>query len=89
LQVRYDETEELWMMEELWMSILASTRVCGGVILQLRGSILASMTRMRRRRRAGVARGPQREEGELKEQGLFKAKAVNEVDAERGRATQA
>ena len=29
------------------------------------------------------------EEGEEKEQGLIKAKAVNEVDAEHGRATQA
>jgi hypothetical protein len=64
---KYDvyETEELWMSmtEELWMSILASTRVCGRVFLQMRRSILASTTRMRCRRRAGVVRGQQERRG--------------------------
>jgi hypothetical protein len=71
--------------------------------LQLRRSIFESTPRMRRRRRAGVVRGPQsvgrssednRRRGGVGEGGgfiqpLFKAKAENEVDAQRGRATQA
>ena len=90
---KYDvyETEELWMSmtEELWMSILASTRVCGRVFLQMRREYSCEYDENEMQEACRSGKRTAGEEGEEKEQGLIKAKAVNEVDAEHGRATQA